>query len=110
MIVLGSSILGVFEVETRPWIRIVKWLVVRGPYLHVRNPMVTGLLASLLGAGLVLGSWSLVFGLTPLMAVGAWIELKLVEEPELQRRLGAAYSEYRQRVPMFVPRLARRGA
>jgi len=86
-------------------------LVARGPYLRVRNPMVTGLLVSLLGAGLLLRSQSLALGLTPLMGVGAWIELKLVEEPELQQRLGAAYAEYRRQVPMFVPRLSRwRGA
>ena len=30
MVVLGSGILGVFEVETRPWIRVAKWLVVCG--------------------------------------------------------------------------------
>jgi protein-S-isoprenylcysteine O-methyltransferase Ste14 len=35
------------------------------------------------------------------------IELKLVEEPELERRLGTRYVEYRRRVPMFVPRLRR---
>jgi protein-S-isoprenylcysteine O-methyltransferase Ste14 len=32
------------------------------------------------------------------------VELKLVEEPELERRLGAMYNEYRKRVPMFIPR------
>ena len=32
------------------------------------------------------------------------IELKLVEKPELERRLGASYKEYRQRVPMLIPR------
>ena len=35
------------------------------------------------------------------------IELTLVEEPELERvRLGAGYSEYRKRVPMFIPEKA----
>jgi len=33
--------------------------------------------------------------------------LKVLEEPELERRLGAAYREYRERVPMLVPRKAR---
>jgi hypothetical protein len=32
------------------------------------------------------------------------MELKLVEEPELERRLGATYREYRERVPMLIPR------
>lgn len=82
-------------------------LVVRGPYLHTRNPMLTGLFASLLGTGLFLRSPSLVLGVTPLVIVGAVLELKLVEEPELERRLGATYAEYRRHVPMFVPRLTR---
>jgi protein-S-isoprenylcysteine O-methyltransferase Ste14 len=84
-------------------------LVVRGPYMHTRNPMVTGLLASLLGVGLLMGSPSLVLGLTPLATIGAVAELKLVEEPELKRRLGAGYDDYRRRVPMFMPRPRRAG-
>jgi protein-S-isoprenylcysteine O-methyltransferase Ste14 len=35
------------------------------------------------------------------------IGLKRVEEPELVRRLGAAYVEYRPKTPMFLPRLGR---
>ena len=34
-------------------------LVVRGPYRHVRNPMITGVLSVLLGEGLVFGSVSI---------------------------------------------------
>jgi len=86
-------------------------LVARGPYLRMRNPMLTGLLVSVLGAGFVLRSPSLVLIVVPLTAIGSWIELQLVEEPELQRRLGGAYSEYRREVPMFLPRPSRgRGA
>jgi len=36
------------------------------------------------------------------------LELKLVEEPELERRFGESYIEYRRRVPMFIPKVARR--
>jgi protein-S-isoprenylcysteine O-methyltransferase Ste14 len=81
-------------------------LLARGPYAHTRNPMLTGLFATLLGAGLVLESPSLVLGLTPLLVLGATLELKLIEEPELQRRFGASYTEYKSHVPMFVPRPA----
>jgi protein-S-isoprenylcysteine O-methyltransferase Ste14 len=31
-----------------------------------------------------------------------------VEEPELERRFGASYAEYRRQVPMFWPRFWRR--
>jgi protein-S-isoprenylcysteine O-methyltransferase Ste14 len=83
-------------------------LVVRGPYLRSRNPMLTGLFAALAGAGFVLRSPSLVV-LVPIVIVAAWVELKLVEEPELRRRFGASYVEYTRNVPMFLPRLGRRG-
>jgi protein-S-isoprenylcysteine O-methyltransferase Ste14 len=84
-------------------------LVARGPYMHTRNPMLTGFFASLLGAGFLLRSASLVLAVTPLVIAGAVAELKIVEEPELERRFGASYAEYKRRVPMFVPRLTRRG-
>jgi protein-S-isoprenylcysteine O-methyltransferase Ste14 len=31
------------------------------------------------------------------------VELKAIEEPELELRLGEVYREYRKRVPMFFP-------
>ncbi len=80
-------------------------LVVAGPYAWVRNPMLTGVFACLFGVGFFLHSVSMVVLWTPLFVVANAIELKLVEEPELERRIGATYSEYRQRVPMFVPRM-----
>lgn len=78
-------------------------LVVVGPYAWVRNPMLTGVFASLFGLGFVLHSLSMVVVWTPVFVVANVIELKLVEEPELERRLGTSYREYRKRVPMFVP-------
>jgi protein-S-isoprenylcysteine O-methyltransferase Ste14 len=30
-------------------------------------------------------------------------ELKAIEEPELEKRLGKDYVEYKKRVPMFFP-------
>jgi protein-S-isoprenylcysteine O-methyltransferase Ste14 len=46
--------------------------------------------------------------LLPACIIASVVELKLVEEPELEKRLGAAYSEYRCRTPMFLPRLGAR--
>jgi protein-S-isoprenylcysteine O-methyltransferase Ste14 len=83
-------------------------LVVSGPYLWVRNPMLTGVFLALLGLGFLLHSWSIVFLWTPAYIVAHAVELKLVEEPELEQRFGESYSEYRTRVPMFLPRPWRR--
>jgi protein-S-isoprenylcysteine O-methyltransferase Ste14 len=78
-------------------------LVLLGPYAWVRNPMLTGVFACLFGFGFCLHSLSMVVLWTPIFVVANAIELKLVEEPELERRLGENYREYRRRVPMFVP-------
>jgi len=82
-------------------------LVVEGPYRWTRNPMLTGVFAGLLGVGVLLHSLGTVAISTPAYIVLHLIVLKLVEEPGLERRFGAAYSEYRRQVPMFLPRLSR---
>jgi protein-S-isoprenylcysteine O-methyltransferase Ste14 len=81
-----------------------KELIVTGPYLWMRNPMVTGVFLALFGLGLILHSGSIVLIWTPLYIVAHVIELKKVEEPELELRFGAAYTEYKRAVPMFIPR------
>jgi len=80
-------------------------LVEEGPYRHVRNPMLAGVFIMLLALGVLLRSWSLTAGFTPLFVIGALLEFKLIEEPELERRLGDAYRNYRARTPMLIPRL-----
>ena len=35
------------------------------------------------------------------------IELKIIEEPELEKRLGKEYLEYKKRTPMFIPHLSK---
>jgi protein-S-isoprenylcysteine O-methyltransferase Ste14 len=76
-------------------------LVTTGPYRFSRNPMLTGIFIQLFGLSIALGSLSLALIFTPLfIVINVW-ELKKVEEPELARRLGEAYVEYKKRVPMF---------
>ena len=54
-----------------------------------------------------MGSRALLFiGLPALIAAGVFF-VKVIEEPELERRFGQAYVAYRRRVPMFLPRLGR---
>jgi protein-S-isoprenylcysteine O-methyltransferase Ste14 len=86
-----------------PWDPTSK-LVVRGPYRHVRNPMITGVLAILLGEAAVLGmpallEWAAIF----LAANALW--MPLVEEPGLRRRFGSQYDVYAANVPRWLPRL-----
>jgi protein-S-isoprenylcysteine O-methyltransferase Ste14 len=61
----------------------------------------------LLAAGIWLWLWSVLIFIkskgTPLFMVLTFLEFKMIEEPELEKRIGAAYVEYRQKVPMFFP-------
>jgi len=83
-------------------------LVTVGPYGFARNPMLTGIFIQLFGLGILLGSISLSFIFTPLfIVINVW-ELRKVEEPELMKRLGKDYAEYRGRVPMFFLRVRKR--
>lgn len=79
-------------------------LVIQGPYRHVRNPMITGVLLALLAEALVLGSWPIaVWALV--FFVGNAIYFPLVEEKGLEKRFGGKYRQYRDQVPRWVPRL-----
>ena len=82
-------------------------VVSSGPYRYARNPMLTGVFIFLFGLGLAVDSLSLVAAFTPLFIVFNIWELKAIEEPELLRRFGDEYEDYRRRTPMFIPRLRR---
>jgi len=78
-------------------------VVSTGPYRHARNPMLTGVFLFLFGLGFFFDSLSLVFFFTPMfILINVW-ELKRIEEPELVKRFGDTYLEYRRRTPMFIP-------
>ena len=78
-------------------------VVSSGPYRYSRNPMVMGVFILLFGLGFAFNSISIVFLFTPLyVLVNVW-ELRNIEEPELVRRLGDEYVEYRRKTPMFFP-------
>ncbi|HSE81994.1 MAG TPA: isoprenylcysteine carboxylmethyltransferase family protein [Gaiellaceae bacterium] len=78
-------------------------LVVAGPYRHVRNPMISGVLAVLLGESAVFASLPLLLWFAAVLAVNA-VYFPLVEEPGLRRRFGAKYERYRASVPRWIPR------
>jgi len=82
-------------------------LVVEGPYVWTRNPMLTGVFTGLFGLGVLLHSFGMVLVSIPAYILLHVVELKMVEEPELERRFGTSYSEYKRRVPMFWPRFWR---
>ena len=79
-------------------------LVTAGPYSYIRNPMLSGVFILMFGFGILFRSISLVFIFTPLFILFNFLELKSIEEPELEKRLGKDYLEYKKSVPMFFPR------
>ena len=80
-------------------------LVTTGPYRFARNPMLTGVFLLLFGIGFAIKSLSLVVFFTPLYILANVWELNEIEEPELVKRLGEEYVAYRQRTPMFIPKM-----
>jgi protein-S-isoprenylcysteine O-methyltransferase Ste14 len=97
---IGKGTLGVGPVLGEP-----VHLVVRGPYRHVRNPMITGVVCVLLGeaaataSGWLLGWFAIFFALMAIV-------IRFWEEPHLVQRYGAEYTEYRRNVPRWVPRIS----
>ncbi len=79
-------------------------LVVTGFYRHVRNPMYVGVLAVIIGNGLILGN-ATVLAYAVVVAIGFNLFVLGYEEPTLRRRYGAEYAEFCAHVPRWRPRL-----
>lgn len=79
-------------------------LVVRGPYRHVRNPMISSVLFMLAAEALVVQSWPLAAWGAVFFAVNC-IYFPLSEEKDLEARFGEDYRTYKANVPRWLPRL-----
>ena len=79
-----------------------KVMVVTGLYRYVRNPIYVGALCVILGSALWFGSPLLI-----VYVLFAWLVfhalIVLVEEPILRSTFGAAFEDYRRRVPRWIP-------
>ena len=78
-------------------------LVVVGVYRRVRNPMISGVGAVLLGEVLATRVTALLVWWGAFAIVNATY-IPLVEEPGLVRRFGDDYRRYRDAVPRWLPR------
>ncbi|MBI4004438.1 MAG: isoprenylcysteine carboxylmethyltransferase family protein [Candidatus Omnitrophica bacterium] len=81
--------------------------VASGPYRYVRNPMMLGMFL-ILGGEVALYQSRAVWIYTLVLMAGAYSFVRFWEEPELERRFGEAYREYKRRVPRWIPRPPRR--
>jgi len=80
-----------------------KFLVARGPYRWVRNPMYVCATLILFGESLILRSPALLL-YSLLVLLGFHLVLVLYEEPSLRRRFGAPYEQYCRETPRWLPR------
>lgn len=86
-----------------PWAPPQK-LVIAGPYRHLRNPMIAGVLLILVAEALYFQSWPLAIWPVVLFTAKQFY-LPLVEEKGLEKRFGDEYRAYRKNVPRWLPRL-----
>lgn len=80
-----------------------KEFLLSGPYKYCRNPMMLGFFLYLAGWASVFnraGSWAAAVILMVLLI----LEIKAIEEKELEGRFGDTYREYKKKTPSFVPR------
>ncbi|MBN1613523.1 MAG: isoprenylcysteine carboxylmethyltransferase family protein [Deltaproteobacteria bacterium] len=82
-------------------------LVDTGPYAYVRNPMLLGVFLILFAVAFLVGSSSLLFVFAPAFIGCSILEFKLIEEPELEKRLGEKYLDYKRRTPILIPKFFR---
>lgn len=78
-------------------------LVVAGPYRHMRNPMITAVVAVLIGEGVLFGSLGILIW-AALFALCNQAFFLLSEEPGLERRFGEEYRDFKRNVPRWLPR------
>src|SRR5919198_1431798 len=78
-----------------------KRLVMRGPYGWTRNPMYVGMISILVGEAVMERSVVLAEYAVAVL-IGFFAFVVLYEEPTLRAKFGAAYDEYRGRVPRWI--------
>ena len=86
-----------------PWNPPTK-LVIRGPYRHVRNPMISSVVVILLGECLFFQSWPLAVWAVLFFGVHL-IYFPMIEEKGLIKRFGKDYLIYKANVPRWIPRI-----
>ena len=79
-------------------------LVDGGMFAHSRNPLYVGNLFIILGLAIVHNGWAMYLVALPVFLF-FYTAIVLAEEEYLHARFGEAYTEYRRRVPRWLPSL-----
>lgn len=80
-----------------------KYLVVRGPYKYVRNPMYVSVVTTLLGEAIFFMSVPVLIEAV-VFIIFAHLFVTFYEEPVLRRQFGESYQRYSQTVGRWIPR------
>ena len=81
-------------------------LVVTGLYRYVRNPMYVGVVSTIIGQSVLLGSAALL-AYSGFVWLCFYAFVLLYEEPTLRRAFGSEYELYCHEVPRWIPRRRR---
>ena len=87
-----------------PW-EPIKNFIVLGPYRYVRNPMLIGVNLVLVAEAILLQSIPIFLWMITFVILNT-IYFALSEEPQLEKRFGEAYRDYKRNVPRWFPRLS----
>jgi protein-S-isoprenylcysteine O-methyltransferase Ste14 len=82
-------------------------LVVTGPFRRVRNPIAICTATTIVGLALVVPNM-LTAGMVAFSVTSLQLQVRLVEEPYLERVHGRSYREYVERTGRFLPGIGRR--
>jgi protein-S-isoprenylcysteine O-methyltransferase Ste14 len=103
MLMTVSTFIRIGKGTLAPWSPTRK-LIISGIYGYVRNPMIMGVLTVLAGESIAVLSFN-IFIWTVIFFIINNIFFVVYEEPELEKRFGNEYLEYKRNVPRWIPRL-----
>lgn len=106
LIVMGytiSSFIRIGKGTLAPWSP-TKNFVITGLYRYMRNPMILGVLTVLVGEALSIRSKNILIWAGAFFIINT-IYFIIYEEPDLEKKFGGEYHEYKKNVSRWLPRL-----
>ncbi|MEO6453406.1 MAG: isoprenylcysteine carboxylmethyltransferase family protein [Ginsengibacter sp.] len=104
IIVTISSFIKIGKGTLAPWSP-TKKLVITGLYRYVRNPMILGVFTVLLGEALTLWSKNILLWAISFFFINT-LYFIIYEEPDLEKKFGEQYLQYKKHVSRWLPRLS----
>ncbi len=98
-----ATLIRIGDGTLAPWSPTNK-LVVKGMYGYVRNPMILSVLITLIGESIAITSLNILLWAAVFFIINN-LFFALYEEPNLKRRFGDEYQEYKNNVPRWIPGL-----